>query len=66
MFQELLFQQIFIISKLFIFPEINALNLSLFASFFSNNIELCDVNYILKSALQKLMDLFSPIKYYNE
>ena len=51
MFQELSFQQIFIFLWSFTFPETNALDLLLFASFFLNGIELCNVNYAFKFAL---------------
>ena len=66
MLQELLFWWIFITLKLSTFLETSALNLSLLASFFLNGIELCNVNCAFKSALQKLMDLFSPVKRYGE
>ena len=52
--------------RLFTFPEINALDLLLLASFFSNDIELCNANHAFKFALQKSTDLLSPAKRYGE
>ena len=66
MLWELSSQQTFIISKSSTFPESNALNLSLLASFFLNDIKLHNANCIFKSALQESTDLFSPVKCYNK
>ena len=48
------------------FSETSTLNLLLFVSFFSNNIELRNANYAFKFILQKLTNLFSPAKCYGE
>ena len=65
-FQELLFQQTFIFSQLFILPETSTLNLSLFANFFLNGTELCNVNHAFKIVLQESTNLFFPARRYSE
>ena len=64
--QELSFQQISISSQPFTPPETNALNLSLLASFFPNNIELHNTNHAFKFTLQKSINLFFLAKHYSK
>ena len=66
MFQKLSFQQIFVFLQLSTLPQTSALNLSLIANFFPNNIELCNINHAFKFALQKSTNLFFPVKCYNK
>ena len=65
-FQELSFQQTFIFSWLFTFPETSALDLLLLANFFPNGIELRNANHAFKFTLQKSTDLFFPAKHYSK
>ena len=53
-------------TTIYITKKSNESDFSLLENFFPNNINLCNINQTFKFALQKLINLFSLIKYYNE
>ena len=63
---ELLFCWISIVSPSFTPQNSSALNFLLLDNFFPDNTQLHNVNQTFKSALQKSINLFSPIKHYGE
>ena len=58
--------KILIVSLLFTLQRLSELSFLLLEILFSDGIDLRNVNQILKIVLQKLTNLFSPIKCYGE
>ena len=65
-FRELLSRQISIISPSFTPQDSSTLNFLLLDNFFPDSTQLRNINQIFKFALQKLTNLFSPVKHYGE